>query len=269
MILLYYNIIIIILYIFIIIFLFYYINYYILNKNIDFFSNNNKINEEKYTAVIVEPREHKALEFVLNNFIENLSENWNFIIFHGNKNIDYVLNILKSPLLSKNIDRIRLINLNIDNLTIRDYNNLLVSKDFYNKIPTEVFLIFQTDSIICKEYKNLINKFIKYDYVGAPLKAKLVGNGGLSLRRKSKMLEILDNCEYKNEPEDVYFSIACHKIDVNKPSYEESKEFGVEAIYHPNSFGVHKLWRFLDDKEMNNKNKFCKGIFELKELNKK
>jgi hypothetical protein len=86
------------------------------------------------------------MQVLINNFVENLSDNWNFIIFHGNKNIDYILNILKSPLLSKNINRIKLINLNVDNLTIRDYNNLLVSKDFYNKIPTEVFLIFQTVS---------------------------------------------------------------------------------------------------------------------------
>jgi hypothetical protein len=262
----------IILYVFIIIFIFYYINYHILkkyNNNIDFFSNYNKNNKERYTAIIVEPREHKALEFVLNNFVENLSENWDFIIFHGNKNIDYLLNTLKSPLLSKNINRIKLINLNVDNLSIRDYNNLLVSKDFYDNIPTEVFLIFQTDSIICKEYKDLINDFIKYDYVGAPLKAKLVGNGGLSLRRKSKMLEIIKNCEYKNEPEDVYFSVSCSNVDINKPSYEKSKEFGVEAVYHPNSFGVHKLWRFLNDKEMNDKNKFCSGVFTLSELNKK
>ena len=42
--------------------------------------------QNKYTAVIVEPREHKALSFVLNNFLENLSDEWNIIIMHG---IDY------------------------------------------------------------------------------------------------------------------------------------------------------------------------------------
>ena len=256
-----------ILYIFIIILIFYYINYYILkkNKNVDYFSNNN----ETYTAVIVEPREHKALAFVLNNFVENLSDNWNFIIFHGNKNIDYILNILKSPLLSKNMYRIKLINLNINNLTIRDYNNLLVSKNFYSKIPTEVFLIFQTDTIICKQNKHLINKFIKYDYVGAPiLNMNLVGNGGLSLRRKSKMLEIINTCKYKNEPEDVYFSRACDKTNINKPDLEESKEFSVETIYNRHSFGIHKAWNYLSEKEMIDKSKFCTDIFELTELNK-
>ena len=221
----------------------------------------------RYTAVIIEPREHKALEFVLENFLENLSDNWDFIIFHGNNNISYINNILDTKLY-KYKDRIKLINLNVDNLSIRNYNNLLVSPEFYKSIPTEVFLIFQTDSMICKDSKDLINKFIKYDYTGAPLKCKLVGNGVLSLRRKSKMLEILEKCEYKNEPEDVYFSKACDGISVNKPDYEESKEFSVEAIYHPNSFGVHKPWLHLKKNELKDKNNYCKGVYELTKLNK-
>ena len=47
--------------------------------------------EYKYTAVIIEPREHPALEFVLKNFNANLSEEWQFVIFHGNKNIKFLL----------------------------------------------------------------------------------------------------------------------------------------------------------------------------------
>ena len=40
----------------------------------------------KYTAIIVEPREHPALEYVLQNFNDNLSNEWQFILFYGNKN---------------------------------------------------------------------------------------------------------------------------------------------------------------------------------------
>ena len=61
----------------------------------------------------------------------------------------YVKDIITNKLLN-HISRIRLINLNVDNLTISDYNNLLVSRKFYNYIPTK---IFQTDTIICNEYK--------------------------------------------------------------------------------------------------------------------
>ena len=41
-------------------------------------------------AVIVETRKYKALEFVLNNVMSNLSEEWNLQIFHGLNNLDYI-----------------------------------------------------------------------------------------------------------------------------------------------------------------------------------
>ena len=78
-------------------------------------------NNEKYTAIIIEPRTHNALEFVLENFIENLSNNWDFIIFHGNLNRDYIIKILNSnKILKNNKNRLKLINLNVDNLTIKN-----------------------------------------------------------------------------------------------------------------------------------------------------
>ena len=77
-------------------------------KNIEIIQENTKLNEiqnknkykndEKYTAIIIEPRKHSALEFVLTNFLLNLSDNWNIIIFHGNKNINFVNNILRRSL---------------------------------------------------------------------------------------------------------------------------------------------------------------------------
>ena len=253
----------ILLFIILLIILFFIINKNKVELNYEYYPFN-----EYYSAIIIEPREHKALEFVLNNFIENLSNQWIFIIFHGNQNINYIYNILNnSPNIYKNKDRIKLVNLNVDNLSINDYNNLLVSKYLYTQIPTELFLIFQTDTILCKENKDLIYKFLKFDYVGSPLKCKLVGNGGLSLRRKSKMLEILDNCEYKKEPEDVYFSLGCDNINIYKPSFEEAKEFGVEGIYNDNSFGIHKPWIHLSKKKVNKKNNYCTGLNKLKELN--
>lgn len=231
--------------------------------------DNNYTNNERYTAIIIEPRLHKALEYVLENFMENLSNNWDFIIFHGNLNKNYIIDILNSNfLLKENINRIKLINLNINNLTIKDYNDLLVSKNLYKNIPTEIFLIFQTDSIICKKNKDLINYFLKYDYIGAPWKDKTVGNGGLSLRRKSKMLEIIDNCPYTNQPEDVYFGKACPEIFRNIPSFENAKEFSVETVYNDKSFGVHKPWVHLKRDSYINKVYNCDGLDKLRELNK-
>ena len=198
-----------------------------------------------YTAIIIEPRQHKALPFVLENFLNNLSEDWSFIIFHGKTNLEFIINIINYKL-SRFMHRIRLINLNVDNLTINAYNNLLkYNKSFYNCIPTETFLIFQTDSIIIKKYKHLINDFLHYDYVGAPFffcNNINVGNGGLSLRKKSKMIEIMEKEGKNNRPEDVYFS-CCESVAIYKPLVNDAMLFSIEEIHSEMSFGCHKPWK--------------------------
>ena len=218
-------------------------------------------NSYKYTAVIVEPREHAALEYVLNNYNEHLSDEWQFILYHGNKNKKYSENICNQIFKP---GRMKLMNLNVDNLTIDDYNKLFYTKSFWESIPTEIILIFQTDSIICSKHKDLINKFLKYYYVGAPWINEDIGNGGLSLRKKSKMIEILNQCTISNMNEDVYFSNGCDGIVINKPSFEESKTFSIETVMSNKSFGLHKAYAYHNPDDINN---WCPEINKLKELN--
>jgi hypothetical protein len=247
---------------------------YLCKKREKFYSENDKIGI--YTAVIIEPRKHRAMEFVLQNFTNMLDSRWNFIIFHGNQNEEYIYTILDNKL-KNNLHRIKLINLNVDNLSINDYNSLLYDKTFYDNIPTEIFLIFQTDSMICPNFKDNIYKFIDYDYVGAPWIGghfpQTVGNGGLSLRKKSKMIEILDKCNNKYtktgelEYEDAFFSNMCNDIVmINKPSYEDAKQFSIETVYSDNAFGVHKPWAHLNKDEIKNINNYCEGLEELANL---
>jgi hypothetical protein len=241
------------------IFLIYYNKYYNKYKNESF-------HQYKYTAVIIEPREHPALEYVLNNFNDNLSNEWQFVVFHGNKNIEYTKNICNKIFAP---DRIKMVNLNIDNLTISDYSGLFYKPILYDNIPTEIFLIFQTDTVICSKHKELINEFLSYDYVGAPWHDENVGNGGLSLRKKSKMLEIVEKCKnnmngdtYLNE--DMVFSHGCNIIDLKKPSFEQAKNFSIETVDNNKSFGIHKAYAYLD---VNKLGEWCPEIIKLKELN--
>ena len=190
----------------------------------------------------MEPRKHAALEFVLHNFLKNLSDDWVIMIFHGIDNIEYLYNIMAN-MPEQYIQRISLINMGIANLTRDEYSRMLTSEDFYNSIPTETFLIFQTDAMIFADNKHLINNFLQFDYVGAPWphSSYVVGNGGLSLRKKSKMLEIIRTIPYAGESEDVYF---CKQIAVPlyRPSAEEAKWFSVENIFAEKSFGCHQGW---------------------------
>ena len=229
------------------------------------------INNYKYTAIIIEPREHKALEFVLQNFNDNLSDDWQFIVFHGNKNKEYTENICKKVFIP---ERVRLIDLKVDNLNAHTYSGVLLEKSFYDNIKTEYFLVFQTDSIICSNYKNTINDFLKYDYVGAPWSNNEgVGNGGLSLRKKSKMLEIINSCKVKDENnylmEDRVFSDGCNNITVYKPSIDEAKNFAIESVNNNKSFGLHKTYDYLNDEDINSIKGWCPELNKLTELNKK
>ena len=226
------------------------------------------VKENNYTAIIIEPRKHIALSFVLQNFAKNLSDKWNFIIFHGIDNKDFVENILAKDL-EDHKHRFQLINLNVYNLFSCEYSNLLKSKAFYDNINTETFLIFQVDTLIITENKHLLDDFLDYDYVGAPWQDGVIGNGGLSLRKKSIMLQIIDSIDpnsfhYKNEDE--YF---CRQniIPLDVPFFEEAKKFSVETVFHESPFGVHNFYNHLSKEDTNFLINKYDDLRILKELN--
>ena len=99
-------------------------------------------------------------------------------------------------------------------------------------------------------FQNIINDFLQYDYVGAPWINKLVGNGGLSLRKKSKMIEITEKVNSQfTDNEDNYF---CYQqiVQLNRPLFEEAQRFSVETIFHEKSFGIHACWKHLNKYEL-------------------
>ena len=204
-----------------------------------------------YTAIIVEPRKHAALSYVLNNILTNLSDDWNIVVCHGTRNLEYIRNIIKYEL-PKFSPRITVVNLGVENMNIAQYNELLTSPAFYEYIPTETFLVFQTDTIIIPQNAHLMSEFLEYDYVGAPWTDGQVGNGGFSLRKKSKMLELIQKVPFvKGEAEDGYFSQYSERsnnnfsIKVHKPSPGKASKFSVETVFYSQPFGCHKPWCYI------------------------
>lgn len=212
----------------------------------------------KYTAIIVEPRKHRALSFVLDNFLSNLSDEWSIILFHGTTNLEYARDSIQNLEEKHNQQRITMLQLNVANLTGREYSDLFMTASFYHHIPTETFLVFQTDSMILSENKDQINLFLQYDYVGAPWREGVpwastsrVGNGGLSLRKKSKMLEIIQHKGYIRQNEDVYFSQNIpNTIPWNVPTVSDALLFSIETVFGESPFGIHNCWRYLSKEDM-------------------
>jgi hypothetical protein len=212
-----------------------------------------------YEAVFVDFRILPNIEFVVRTAIIKLGSAWSFTIVCGNKNVHYVKQMVKR--ISTNI---KVIKLDYDNMTRNEYSNFLMTSHFWNLLHGDKILIYQEDSLIFK--KNIMD-FIQYDYIGAPFPKgaddtpNCVGNGGLSLRTKSKMIEVIKKYPVKNfkignstkkymasvgmdtVPEDVYFSknIQDYKIG-NVADWDTAYQFSSESTFNPNSFGCHQLW---------------------------
>lgn len=144
---------------------------------------------------------------------------------------------------------------NINNLT--DYNKFFV-EDFNNHIDTDFVLTIQSDGFIINP--QLWNdKFLEYDYIGAPWPwHNVCGNGGFSLRSKkflktsSKLKYIKDHHEYENCPEDNFLCLDSYNrkfmvsnqikfADINTAlqfSFEHPiQQYPLHTI--KNSFGFH------------------------------
>lgn len=212
----------------------------------------------KYTAIIVEPRKHKALSLVLQNALECLSNDWSIVLFHGLQNKGFCESIIAEI---SGTNRIQLIQLQVDNLDQKTYSELFATRSIlYDNIHTDYFLVFQTDSFFFKEHMHLLDSFLekRYDYVGSPWlicnypptrDRGFVGNGGLSLRNTAKMLEIIDKHDWNLVKmsafewlEDLYFTAPYSDVSLHKPSHEDAKLFSVDEVFSAISVGCHKPW---------------------------
>ena len=215
-----------------------------------------------YESVLIEFRCLPHLEFLIRNSIYKLGANWSQTIICGSNNYNFISDIVK------NIDRdIKIIILNHENITQIEYNNLLLTPNFWEMFNGEKLLIYQEDSCI---FKNNIDEFLEWDYIGAPWPKEYninktgVGNGGFSLRSKSVMLECFNHDEkklnispvvsnYMNEnnlptiPEDVFFTNMMEYNNIGKlADWKTGKKFSSES-FHEDSLGGHQFW-------LNNKN---------------
>jgi hypothetical protein len=220
---------------------------------------------QKYSAVIIEPRITDLFELVLDNFYSKLDNRWNFIIFTTNNNNNFVNELINNKFY-KEKNRTTIIKLNIDNLNYDNYSKILIDKRLYDYIPTETFLIFQLDALLSETRYNDIYNYMNYDYIGALIVDKyyLVGCGGLSIRKKSKMLKIINDVNYYNKnnhlPEDVFFY---SYPNINKSTIYEANEFCSGMTFSENPVGIHQTFNFISEKEKNILEKHFPKIKEL------
>lgn len=114
--------------------------------------------------------------------------------------------------------------------------------------PAEHLLVFQPDSIFCTNSATNLNDFLEWDWIGAPWTkdAKYGGNGGLSLRKVSKILAVLDRKirpGYDGAMEDAWLTDRIVKLEgSHMPDASVSKTFSVESVWDDRPLGYHIGW---------------------------
>jgi hypothetical protein len=114
--------------------------------------------------------------------------------------------------------------------------------------PAEHLLVFQPDSIFCANAPKTLNDFLEYDWIGAPWSktAQYGGNGGLSLRKVSKILEVLSKESRKigdGALEDLWISQRMNQLPGAKMANATiSKTFSVESVWDESPLGYHIGW---------------------------
>ena len=148
---------------------------------------------------LIEFRILPHLEFIIKNTVIKLPH-WNHTIICGNNNYEFMEKIAASISgLTHITNIINVIKLDIDNLTTSQYSRLLLTKEFWNNFKGEKLLLYQEDTYLF--HSNKLEQLLEYDYIGASWPINQddningVGNGGFSLRSKSKMIECINRVD--------------------------------------------------------------------------
>jgi hypothetical protein len=204
-------------------------------------------------VVLVEPRPHPHTEFVLRNMVHFLApQGWGLLVVHGTDNAQFMRDV------TAGWTSVAFMELPVANLTLPMYNAMFTDVKFWAQMPHEHLLIVQTDTcLFTGRGLQRGSELLDFGYIGAPWVdvcticaavmartepvcghwvnqkqrqsvAPWGGNGGLSLRRRSVMIDAcsryrrgldaprgIDDAREviaEVEQEDVFFSVALGRM---------------------------------------------------------
>lgn len=221
--------------------------------------------EDAVWGVIVETREHPALEYVIGHFSEQLGIS--IQLFHGPANESFIRNSKISKLLEEG--KVVLTKLEVETFSPVEYNELFLSRSFWRaQKGRKKILVFQTDAVLCSRSEYHLSSFLDFDYIGSKWPRRrpvgLVvdgGNGGLSLRDWHKSVECLDRFSPSLWPggEDGYFAFHMDLIGGRIGKGDECAKFSTQGAFLRKSFGAHKVCE-LDSDSLEQFIRFCPEV---------
>jgi Protein of unknown function (DUF5672) len=148
------------------------------------------------------------------------------------------------------------------NMKSRNGVNIYLSRPWLweQLTPAKHVLIFQADAMLCANAHQTVDDFLQWDWIGAPLvRQQKVYNGGLSLRNRTMILDILREeksweeeiaaGEWKGtDGEDVWYSRKMEKRGAHLPTESTALQFACEFERHIDQekepLGYHKVHKF-------------------------
>ncbi|KAH8683142.1 hypothetical protein BGZ60DRAFT_480249 [Tricladium varicosporioides] len=164
-------------------------------------------------ALLIENRPNPILAPLMLHFMSVVPPDWRFRFMGSLESVEFVngSRAIRDAVDSGKLD-LTYIPSNMTTGSQEEISRFLTNLWLYETVlqPAEWLLVFQTDSILCANSRQSLNNWLEYDWVGAPWNpnGKFGGNGGLSLRRVSTIVDILRNQERapNSEPEDVWLT---------------------------------------------------------------
>lgn len=160
-------------------------------------STPSQFNQSK-VALLIENRVNPILSPLVLHFMSVVPPEWRFRFMGSLESVAHMnaSRAIRQHVKSGKLD-LTYIPANMSTGSQEEISRFLTNLWLYETVlqPAEWLLVFQTDSMLCANSRQSLNNWLDYDWVGAPWNpnGKFGGNGGLSLRRVSTIIDILRN----------------------------------------------------------------------------
>lgn len=207
--------------------------------------------DSRKVALLVETRPLPHLPALFTHMTGLVPPEWTFKFMGSETALSFMRS---SPPISRLVDSGRLQLLPIpSNYSLQDretISQMFTDIHLYRDLlaPAEHLLVWQPDSIFCANAPKTLNDYLEWDWIGAPWSktAQYGGNGGLSLRKVSKILEVLRTNQRKvgdGALEDLWLTNNIHSLPgSHMPDASISKTFSVESVWDDAPLGYHIGW---------------------------
>lgn len=164
-------------------------------------------------ALLIENRASPILAPLMLHFMSVVPPDWRFRFMGSTESVTHVNKsvAIREQVANGKLD-LTYIPSNMSTMGQEMISRFLTNLWLYETVlqPAEWLLVYQTDSILCANSHQNINDYLDYDWIGAPWNpnGRYGGNGGLSLRRISAIIDVLrDQIRVDgSEPEDVWLA---------------------------------------------------------------